>query len=113
MLLQNSSALNPKLSPLGCISWKRFTDVYYEEILKANPGNPLLLRNYAKFLHEVKGDISKAEEFYESAIMAGPKDGEVLSLYAQLIWETLEDVDRTQAYFEQAVQAANQLPTSF
>ncbi|XP_059069678.1 uncharacterized protein LOC131049739 isoform X2 [Cryptomeria japonica] len=28
------------------------TEVYYQEMLKENPDNPLLLRNYAKFLHE-------------------------------------------------------------
>ncbi|GLJ49025.1 hypothetical protein SUGI_1034210 [Cryptomeria japonica] len=144
MLLKSSSALNPKLNALPCISRTsashsnlhklssspmfktafshfrltlphirkpkencfKITDTYYEEMLEANPGSPLLLRNYAKFLHEVKGDIDKAEEFYARAILAGPADGEVLSLYAQLIWETNKDVDRAQTYFEQAVQAA-------
>ncbi|GLJ49027.1 hypothetical protein SUGI_1034230 [Cryptomeria japonica] len=149
MLLQNSSAHNPKLSPLACISQRmashgkqnstlhtlsssrmftkafshfhlalsprrrnpqecrcKLTEICYEEMLGANPGNPLLLRNYAKFLHEVKEDSSKAEEFYERAILAGPADGEVLSLYAQLIWETHKDGDRAQAYFDRAVQAA-------
>ena len=26
---------------------------YYQQMLKLNPGDPLLLRNYAKYLHEV------------------------------------------------------------
>lgn len=29
------------------------TDVYYESMIEANPGNALLLSNYAKFLKEV------------------------------------------------------------
>ena len=29
------------------------TDIYYQKTIKANPGNPLLLGNYAKFLKEV------------------------------------------------------------
>lgn len=29
------------------------TDVYYQKMIEANPGNPLLLGNYAKFLKEV------------------------------------------------------------
>lgn len=30
------------------------TDAYYEMMIQANPGNPLLLANYAKFLKEVR-----------------------------------------------------------
>ncbi|GLJ49021.1 hypothetical protein SUGI_1034170 [Cryptomeria japonica] len=81
----------------------KLTNEYYKEMWKANPSSPPLLRNYAKVLHEVKGDISKAEKFYSKAIVAGPKDGEVLSLYAQFIWETHKDEGRAQAYFDQAI----------
>lgn len=35
------------------------TEVYYQKMLEANPGNSLLLRNYAKFLHEVRINPSK------------------------------------------------------
>lgn len=31
---------------------------YYQQMLKANPANPLLLRNYGKFLHEVGLELS-------------------------------------------------------
>eukprot|EP01018_Ginkgo_biloba_P035888 Gb_17435 [translate_table: standard] len=82
------------------------TDMYYRKMLEANPGNPLLLRNYAKFLHEVQHDMRKAEEYYGRAILASPGDGEILSLYAKLIWEGHKDAPRAEAYFDQAVQAA-------
>ncbi|KAL6008381.1 hypothetical protein ACLOJK_033890 [Asimina triloba] len=78
---------------------------YYEEMLKANPGNPLLLRNYGKFLHEVERDFARAEEYYGRAILASPGDGEVLSLYGKLIWETKKDQSRAEGYFDQAVRA--------
>uniref|UniRef100_A0A0C9S268 TSA: Wollemia nobilis Ref_Wollemi_Transcript_21754_1291 transcribed RNA sequence n=1 Tax=Wollemia nobilis TaxID=56998 RepID=A0A0C9S268_9CONI len=81
------------------------TDIYYQKMLESNPGNPLLLRNYAKFLHEVHGDFARAEEYYGRAILANPGDGEVLSLYAKLIWETRKDPPLAEAYFDQAVQA--------
>lgn len=81
------------------------TDVYYQKMLEANPGNPLLLMNYAKFLHEVRRDLGRAEEYYGRAILASPGDGEALSLYAKLIWETHNDVPRAEAYFDQAVKA--------
>lgn len=79
---------------------------YYNQLLKANPGNPLILRNYGKYLHEVKGDMVKAEECYSRALLASPGDGEVLSLYGKLIWESSKDGKRADSYYSQAVQAA-------
>ena len=32
---------------------KESRDMYYQTVLEANPANPLLFNNYAKFLHEV------------------------------------------------------------
>ncbi|ERN01174.1 uncharacterized protein LOC18429255 [Amborella trichopoda] len=80
--------------------------VYYKEMLKANPNNPLLLMNYGRYLHEVEKNTAKAEEYYGRAILANPGDGEVLSLYAKLIWETQRDETRAQTYFDQAIRTA-------
>nr|XP_010911055.1 uncharacterized protein LOC105037051 [Elaeis guineensis] len=79
---------------------------YYQEMLKADPGNPLLLRNYGRFLHEVEGDAKGAEEYYGRALLASPGDGEVLSLYGKLVWEAHRDGERAEAYFERAVEAS-------
>ncbi|KAL2348934.1 hypothetical protein Fmac_002934 [Flemingia macrophylla] len=79
---------------------------YYEEMLKSNPTDALLLRNYGKFLHEVKKDTARAEECYGRAILASPGDGELLSLYGALIWETQRDEERAKSYFDQAIHAA-------
>ncbi|XP_047339235.1 uncharacterized protein LOC124942726 [Impatiens glandulifera] len=79
---------------------------YYQEMLKTDPMNPLLLRNYGKFLHEVEGNMKKAGEYYERAIVANPGDGEVLSMYAKLIWQFERDEDRSKLYFDQAVLAS-------
>lgn len=82
------------------------TDLYYQNMIEANPGNAMLLSNYAKYLKEVRGDYSKAEEYCSRAILANPNDGNVLSMYAGLIWETQKDAPRAQNYFDQAVQAS-------
>ncbi|VVA32505.1 PREDICTED: Tetratricopeptide [Prunus dulcis] len=79
---------------------------YYQEMLKSNPDDPLLLRNYGKFLHEVEKDVAGAEECYCRAILASPGDGDLLSLYAKLIWETHRDEERAKSYFDQAVSAS-------
>ncbi|XVF48081.1 hypothetical protein PTKIN_Ptkin03bG0162400 [Pterospermum kingtungense] len=82
------------------------TDLYYQKMIEANPGNILLLSNYARFLKEVCGDFVKAEEYCGRAILANPNDGYVLSMYADLIWQTHKDGARAQTYFDQAVKAA-------
>ncbi|KAK9141719.1 hypothetical protein Syun_011119 [Stephania yunnanensis] len=81
-------------------------EAYYLKMIEANPGNGLLLGNYAKFLKEVRGDLAKAEEYCGRAILANCGDGNVLSLYADLIWERHRDAPRAESYFDQAVQAA-------
>ncbi|XVF52000.1 hypothetical protein PTKIN_Ptkin04bG0230100 [Pterospermum kingtungense] len=79
---------------------------YYREMLKLNPTDSLLLRNYGRFLHEVEKDMEKAEEYYGRAILASPGDGEVLSLYGKLIWERHRDESRAKYYFDLAVTAS-------
>ncbi|CAM8883306.1 unnamed protein product [Rhodiola kirilowii] len=81
-------------------------DVYYKQMLKLNPMDPLLLRNYAMFLHEVMKDTARADEYYGRAILANPGDGEVLGSYAKFIWETQKDYERATSYFDQAVHAS-------
>ncbi|XP_071716308.1 uncharacterized protein [Rutidosis leptorrhynchoides] len=82
------------------------TDVYYRNMIQANPGNSMLLSNYAKYLKEVRGDYIKAEEYCSRAILANPNDGNVLSMYADLIWQAQKDATHAQSYFDQAVQAS-------
>ncbi|GKC36006.1 tetratricopeptide-like helical domain containing protein [Tanacetum coccineum] len=79
---------------------------HYQKMLKSNPNDPLLLRNYGKFLHEVEGDVVKAEECYGRAILASPADGELLSFYGKLIWDTERDGERAQSYFDRAVSVS-------
>lgn len=43
-----------------------YTDAYYQNMIDANPGNPLLLSNYAKFLKEVNFIIVLLSSIYGS-----------------------------------------------
>ncbi|KAL6221258.1 hypothetical protein ACLB2K_009009 [Fragaria x ananassa] len=81
-------------------------EMHYQNMIEADPGNPLLLSNYAKFLKEVVGNLEKAEEYCGRAILADPNDGGVLSMYADLVWQLQKDAARAETYFDQAVKAS-------
>ncbi|KAM7254274.1 hypothetical protein ACFE04_031956 [Oxalis oulophora] len=81
-------------------------DDYYQKMIDADPNNPLLLGNYAKYLKEVKGDFSKAEKYCGRAILANPSDGDTLTLYGDIIWQTEKNSERAETYFDQAVQTS-------
>ncbi|KAF8704154.1 hypothetical protein HU200_031647 [Digitaria exilis] len=83
-------------------------DAQYKRMVDEQPGNALFLRNYAQFLHEVKGDARRAEEYYSRAMLADPADGEMMSQYARLVWEVYRDQERCLGYFQKSVQAAPQ-----
>ncbi|XP_071689582.1 uncharacterized protein [Rutidosis leptorrhynchoides] len=68
--------------------------------------DPLLLRNYARFLQQTKGDLEGAEKYYLRAVQADPRDGLVVSQYAQLMWELHHDQEKATSFFEQSVQVA-------
>ncbi|KAL3828300.1 hypothetical protein ACJIZ3_017102 [Penstemon smallii] len=91
----------------GCGDKDEISDVeeHDRRMVEENPCNPLVLRNYANFLHQSKGDLDRAEDYYSRAILADPYDGLTLSEYANLVWQLHRDKDRALSYFNQAVQA--------
>ncbi|KAF6141224.1 hypothetical protein GIB67_024308 [Kingdonia uniflora] len=79
---------------------------HYEKMVKDNPCNPLVLRNYARHLYKIEKDYTRAEELYSRAILAEPNDGGVLSEYARLRWEIHGEEETASVYFESAVLAS-------
>ncbi|KAL0354796.1 UNVERIFIED_CONTAM: hypothetical protein Sradi_3926500 [Sesamum radiatum] len=69
------------------------TDAYYEMMIQANPGNPLLLANYAKFLKETQRDAARAETYFDQAVKTDPNDCYVLASYARFLWDVEDDED--------------------
>ncbi|KAL0538342.1 hypothetical protein IC582_027358 [Cucumis melo] len=79
---------------------------YYKKMVVENPGNALVLSNYAEFLYKRKGDLRRAEEYYSRAILMDSQDGEILSKYAKLVWELHHDQQKAISYFQRALQAS-------
>ncbi|CAN4120632.1 unnamed protein product [Withania somnifera] len=82
------------------------SEEYYDRMIKENPHNPVLLRNYAQFLSQSKGDLQGAEEYYSRAILADPTDGETISHYVILTWQLHHDKHKASSYFERAIHAS-------
>uniref|UniRef100_A0A9I9CNU7 Tetratricopeptide repeat-like superfamily protein n=1 Tax=Cucumis melo TaxID=3656 RepID=A0A9I9CNU7_CUCME len=101
----NSSSPEERIEPASDTGESDMQE-YYEKMLKENPTDPLLLKNYARFLKQSKVDLQGAEEYYYRGIQADPSDGELLSEYAKLVWELHHDYNKALNNFERAVEAS-------
>ncbi|KAL6531033.1 hypothetical protein OROHE_014102 [Orobanche hederae] len=79
------------------------TDLLYQMNLSQQPNNPLLLCNYAQFLHLVACDYDRAEECFKRAIQVFPPDAESLSQYGNFLWLVRRDVLGAEERFLQAL----------
>ncbi|GFQ02523.1 hypothetical protein PHJA_002396300 [Phtheirospermum japonicum] len=79
------------------------TDLLYQMNLSQEPNNPLLLCNYAQFLHLVARDYDRAEECFKRAVQLLPPDAESLSQYANFLWSVRRDVSGAEERFLQAL----------
>ncbi|KAI3984456.1 hypothetical protein MKX01_015096 [Papaver californicum] len=79
---------------------------YYENFLKENPYNPMILRNYAQYMYKIRGVHKKAEELYSRALLVDPNDGEILSEFATLRWEVYGEKEAASNYFMRAVHTS-------
>ncbi|CAI9768338.1 unnamed protein product [Fraxinus pennsylvanica] len=81
------------------------TDFFYQMHLSREPNNPLLLCNYAQFLHLVARDYARAEECYKRVVQVLPPDAESLSRYANFLWTVKRDFWGAEERFLQALAA--------
>uniref|UniRef100_A0A3Q7FCV4 TmcB/TmcC TPR repeats domain-containing protein n=1 Tax=Solanum lycopersicum TaxID=4081 RepID=A0A3Q7FCV4_SOLLC len=79
---------------------------YYKSVIQENPNNPLVLRKYAQFLDQCKGDLGGAKEYYSRAVLTDASDGEIISQYANFIWHLHHDQNKASSHFKRAVQAS-------
>ncbi|KAG8390098.1 hypothetical protein BUALT_Bualt01G0048100 [Buddleja alternifolia] len=79
------------------------TDLLYQMNLSHEPNNPLLLCNYAQFLHLVAHDYDRAEECFKRAVQVLPPDAESVSQYAIFLWTVRRDFWGAEERFLQAL----------
>ncbi|KAH6769118.1 hypothetical protein C2S51_014454 [Perilla frutescens var. frutescens] len=79
------------------------TDLLYQMNLSQEPNNPLLLCNYAQFLHLVAHDYHRAEECFKRAVQVMPLDAESLTQYANFLWTVRKDYWAAEESFLQAL----------
>lgn len=77
-------------------------EVYYKRAIDEDPGNFMILKNYAQFLYQCKKDLVRAEEYYSRAILADSVDADTISQYGKLVWELHGDHERALTYIEHA-----------
>ncbi|XWS53022.1 hypothetical protein CRYUN_Cryun11dG0122300 [Craigia yunnanensis] len=81
------------------------TELLYQTGLSQEPNNPLLLANYAQFLHLVAHDYDRAEEYFKKAIEVEPADAEAYSKYANFLWRVKNDLWAAEETFLEAISA--------
>lgn len=79
---------------------------HYRRQLAAAPRDPLLVRNYARFLAETARDFDAAEPILELACALNGEDGEFLAFAARAVWESRRDGAKASALFAAALAAA-------
>lgn len=67
------------------------TDLNYQHAIITDSSNPLLLANYAQFMHLVRHDDERAEKLFRRAMRADPWDGEVMGRFASFQWAAKGD----------------------
>lgn len=81
------------------------TDLLYQTSLSREPNNPLLLANYAQFLHLVAHDCDRAEEYFKRATAVEPPDAEAYNKYATFLWRVRNDLWAAEETFLEAINA--------
>ncbi|KAM0825319.1 hypothetical protein ACQ4PT_069637 [Festuca glaucescens] len=81
------------------------TEQRYEMAVSEEPGNALLLANFAQFLYLVQRDHDRAEHYFKRAVRAEPADAETLGWYAAFLWKARNDLAAAEETYQEAIAA--------
>ncbi len=80
-------------------------DEIYQEGLKKYKDHPVLLGEYAFFLHTIKKEFVQAEEYYLKSLAADPKDAIHLGNYAVFLKNIKKDYTQAEEYYQKSLAA--------
>ncbi|XP_077214898.1 tetratricopeptide repeat (TPR)-like superfamily protein [Tasmannia lanceolata] len=98
------SPIKAEIEPEDAMEYFR-TELIYQLAISQEPENPLILSNYAQFLHLVVHDHDRAEEYFKRAVRVKPADAESLSRYASFLWLARHDINAAEETFLEAIDA--------
>ncbi|KAF8644211.1 hypothetical protein HU200_066515 [Digitaria exilis] len=81
------------------------TQQRYEQAVADDPGNSLILANFAQFLYLVQNE-------HDRAVRAEPADAEALSRYATFLWKARDDLAGAEDAYQEAIAAEPGTPTT-
>eukprot|EP01018_Ginkgo_biloba_P030523 Gb_00148 [translate_table: standard] len=98
------SPVTAQLEPDNYTCYDR-TDLLYQHAISKDPDNPLLLSNYAQFLHLVRHDHDRAEEYFRQALRSDSVDGEAIASFANFLWVARGDLSAAEKAYLDAIAA--------
>jgi hypothetical protein len=91
------------LEPDNYICYDR-TELLYQNAISTDPDNALLLSNYARFLHLVRHDHDRAEEYFKLAAQSYSVDGEAIVQFANFLWLARGDLPAAEKSYLDAIK---------
>ncbi|MCO5606558.1 hypothetical protein L7F22_060746 [Adiantum nelumboides] len=81
------------------------TDLAYQDAIRNDLHNSLLLANYAQFLFLVRKDHDRAEELFRKAVVCDPFDCDAMSRFATFLWLARHKVGAAEKAYQAALRA--------
>lgn len=94
--------ITAQLEPDNYICYDR-TELLYQNAISTDPNNALLLSNYARFLHLVRHDHDRAEEYFKLAVQSYSVDGEAIVQFANFLWLARGDLPAAEKSYLDAI----------
>lgn len=81
------------------------TDLAYQDAIRSDSMNSMLLANYAQFLFLVRKDHDRAEELFQKAVLCDPFDCDAITRFASFLWLARRNLVGAEKAYQAALRA--------